>query len=126
MTIQEKQNLIKENKENVVAALNAYLDKMYSLTENYLNQNQELEEFLTPDEKVEQFVKELIEDEKRYESVRQKVIADDFNLSLAEIDLVSLSLTYVLIRLKKQKETIDKAIKEIEFLPKNLFSEDVN
>lgn len=111
MELTSKQKIIKEHKEDFTAALNAYLDKMYQLTDSYLEDN-ERKEFLTPDEKVENFVKELIEDEKKYEDVRRKILDNDFNLSVIEIQYAALAMAYCIIR-------FDKHIEEVEIAKKN-------
>lgn len=111
MELTSKQKIIEEHKEDFTAALNAYLDKMYQLTDSYLEDN-ERKEFLTPDEKVENFVKELIEDEKKYEDVRRKILDNDFNLSVIEIQYAALAMAYCIIR-------FDKHIEEVEIAKKN-------
>lgn len=55
----EKQTLIEKNKEAIITALNAYLDKIYNLYETYFNENGSLKEGLTPDKKLESFIKDL-------------------------------------------------------------------
>ena len=98
MTIIEKQKLIKQNKEGAISALNAYLDSIYDLTDQYFDEEGNLLPYLSKDEKLESFVKDLRERSKEYESVRAKIIQDDFSLSLPEINLVGLSFLFVVIR----------------------------
>ena len=69
----EKLSLIKENRDAAIAAINSYLDRVYDLTDKYFNEDLSLKEGLTPDEKVEKFIRELRSDCVKYESVRQNL-----------------------------------------------------
>lgn len=124
MNIEEKIGLIKEHKADFLSALTAYLDKMYDMTDSYLNEDGDLKEFLDPDEKVQNFIKEIVEDEEKYEIIRKKIIDEDFNLSLYEVNLIGLAMAYISIRFDKYMEEIKKAKEKAQELYKALISED--
>ena len=90
----EKINLIRDNRDAAIAALNVYLDKIYNLTDSYFD-NGVLKKELTPDEKLQNFLLELRDDAQKFEAVRRKIIDNDFNLSLKEINYVALAFTYL-------------------------------
>lgn len=117
----EKQKLIKDNKEAIIAALNAYLDKIYSLYETYFNENENLKEGLTPDEKLETFIKDLKNDQAPiYENVRRKIIDNDFNLSGQEIAYINSTLIFIYGTWEQQIKDLIKAKDEISELIKNI------
>ena len=118
MTIQEKRNLIKANKEAAIAALNAQLDAIYNLTDKYFDEDGNLLSVLAPDEKVETFIKKNREDAQRYEKVRKKLIKNDFNLSLFEINEVGLAFLFVCMTWEKQIKNLRAASDEA----KNIFN----
>ena len=120
--MEKKLSLIKENKDAAVAAINSYLDRVYDLTDKYFNEDLSLKEGLTPDEKVEKFIRELRSDCVKYESVRQKLINSDFNLTLYEINLIGLSFMYVAQTWKKQIEMLTKAKSEAENIVQSLLA----
>lgn len=90
----EKINLIRDNRDAAIAALNVYLDKIYNLTDSYFD-NGVLKKELTPDEKLQNFLLGLRDDAQKFEAVRKKIIDNDFNLSLKEINYVALAFTYL-------------------------------
>lgn len=117
----KKQILIKDNKEAVIAAINAYLDKIYNSYETFFSEDGKLKEGLTPDEKVESFVKDLKNNQAPiYESVRRKIIDDDFNLSGREIAYVNSTLIYIYSYWEEQIKFLTKAKEEISELIKNM------
>lgn len=122
MNVQEKRNVIKEHKADFISALNAYLDSMYNMTDSYLDENGDLKDFLEPDEKAQAFVKELLDDEKKYESVRQKILNDDFELSLYEINLAGLAMAYIAIRFSNMIEAFNKTKDQATHLSQLLVS----
>lgn len=124
MNVQEKINVIKEHKADFISALNAYLDSMYNMTDSYLDENGDLKDFLEPDEKAQAFVKELLDDEKKYENVRQKILNDDFELSLYEINLAGLAMAYVAIRFSNLIEALNKTKDQATELSQLLMSAD--
>ena len=110
--MEEKIQLIKENKDAAVAALNAYLDKIYELTDKYFTEDNQLKEGLTKDEKLEKFLIELKNDASKYESVRRKLLDENYDLSLKEINYVALAFTYVSATWQTMIKNLTKAIEE--------------
>ena len=110
--MEEKIQLIKENKDAAVAALNSYLDKIYNLTDQYFTEDNQLKEGLTKDEKLEKFLMELKNDASKYESVRRKLIDENYDLSLKEINYVALAFTYVSTTWQTMIKNLTKAIEE--------------
>lgn len=110
--MEEKIQLIKENKDAAVAALNSYLDKIYNLTDQYFTKDNQLKEGLTKDEKLEKFLIELKNDASKYESVRRKLIDENYNLSLKEINYVALAFTYISATWQTMIKNLTKAIEE--------------
>ena len=110
--MEEKIQLIKENKDAAVAALNSYLDKIYNLTDRYFTEDNQLKEGLTKDEKLEKFLMELKNDASKYESVRRKLIDENYDLSLKEINYIALAFTYVSATWQTMIKNLTKAIEE--------------
>lgn len=110
--MEEKIQLIKENKDAAVAALNSYLDKIYDLTDKYFTEDNQLKEGLTKDEKLEKFLIELKNDASKYESVRRKLLDENYDLSLKEINYVALAFTYVSATWQTMIKNLTKAIEE--------------
>ena len=110
--MEEKIQLIKENKDAAVAALNSYLDKIYNLTDQYFTEDNQLKEGLTKDEKLEKFLIELRNDASKYESVRRKLIDENYDLSLKEINYIALAFTYVSATWQTMIKNLTKAIEE--------------
>lgn len=120
MTLEEKQKLISENKDQAVTAVTTYLDSIYSVKEQFLTEDGELKENLPRDEKAEEFVKSVQKDAKDYEIIRRKLIDGDFNLSLLETTRVALAFTFISVqseRLIKQmismKEIADGLVEQL-------------
>ena len=120
MTLEEKQKLISENKDQAVTAVTTYLDSIYSVKEQFLTEDGELKEDLPRDEKAEEFVKSVQKDAKDYEIIRRKLIDGDFNLSLLETTRVALAFTFMSVqseRLIKQmilmKEIADGLVEQL-------------
>lgn len=110
--MEEKIQLIKENKDAAVAALNSYLDKIYNLTDKYFTEDNQLKEGLTKDEKLEKFLMELKNDASKYESVRRKLLDENYDLSLKEINYIALAFTYVSATWQTMIKNLTKAIEE--------------
>lgn len=110
--MEEKIQIIKENRDAAIAALNSYLDKICGLTDQYFTSDGKLKEGLTKDEKLEKFLLELREDASKYEFVRRKIIDEDYNLSLIDINHVALAFTYVSATWQTMIKNLTKAIEE--------------
>ena len=118
--MEEKIQLIKENKDAAVAALNSYLDKIYDLTDKYFTEDNQLKEGLTKDEKLEKFLIELRDDASKYESVRRKLLDENYDLSLKEINYVALAFTYVSATWQTMIKNLTKAIEETKLIVSKL------
>lgn len=118
--MEEKIQLIKENKDAAVAALNSYLDKIYNLTDQYFTEDNQLKEGLTKDEKLEKFLIELKNDASKYESVRRKLIDENYDLSLKEINYVALAFTYISATWQTMIKNLTKAIEETKLIVSKL------
>lgn len=118
--MEEKIQLIKENKDAAIAALNSYLDKIYTLTDQYFTKDNQLKEGLTKDEKLEKFLIELKNDASKYESVRRKLIDENYDLSLKEINYVALAFTYVSATWQTMIKNLTKAIEETKLIVSKL------
>ena len=118
--MEEKIQLIKENKDAAVAALNSYLDKIYDLTDKYFTEDNQLKEGLTKDEKLEKFLIELKNDASKYESVRRKLIDENYDLSLKEINYVALAFTYVSATWQTMIKNLTKVIEETKLIVSKL------
>lgn len=110
--MEEKIQIIKDNRDAAIAALNSYLDKIYGLTDQYFTSDGILKEGLTKDEKLENFLLELKEDASKYETVRRKIIDEDYNLSLIDINHIALAFTYVSATWQTMIKNLTKAIEE--------------
>lgn len=110
--MEEKIQIIKENRDAAVAALNSYLDRIYNLTNQYFTEDNQLKEGLTKDEKLEKFLMELRNDASKYESVRCKLLDENYDLSLKEINYVALAFTYVSATWQTMIKNLTKAIEE--------------
>ena len=118
--MEEKIQLIKENKDAAVAALNSYLDKIYNLTDRYFTEDNQLKEGLTKDEKLEKFLMELKNDASKYESVRRKLLDENYDLSLKEINYVALAFTYASATWQTMIKNLTKAIEETKLIVSKL------
>lgn len=114
--MEEKIQIIKENRDAAIAALNSYLDKIYGLTDQYFTSDGKLKEGLTKDEKLEKFLLELKEDASKYEFVRRKIIDEDYNLSLIDINHIALAFIYVLATWQTMIKNLTKAIEETKLI----------
>lgn len=110
--MEEKIQVIKENRDAAIAALNSYLDKIYNLTNQYFTEDNQLKGGLTKDEKLEKFLMELRNDASKYESVRRKLLDENYDLSLKEINYVALAFTYVSATWQTMIKNLTKAIEE--------------
>ena len=59
-------------------------------------------------------VVQLLRDAEKYEEVRQKLLDDDFNLSLAEVNYIGLSYFYLIANWENMIKRLRKAITEAE------------
>jgi len=117
----EKINLIRDNRDAAIAALNVYLDKIYKLTDDYFEDGK-LKEGLSSDAKLEKFILELRDDATKFESVRKKLIDDDFNLSLEEVNYVALGFVYMAESWQSQIKNLTFAVEQARTITKTLMA----
>ena len=115
----EKINLIRDNRDVAIAALNVYLDKIYKLTDDYFEDGK-LKEGLTHDAKLEKFILELRDDTNKFESVRRKLIDNDFNLSLEEVNYIALGFVYMAESWRSQIKNLTLAVEQAQAITKVL------
>lgn len=121
-----KIELVKQYKETAIAALNSYLDSMYNLTDKYFDKEGKMLPLPEKDEKVENFIKEVRTGTQKYESVRRKLIDENFDLSLYEINLVALSLLFTTETMKKQVNNLTQTIEALSDLAAALMAKEEN
>lgn len=117
----EKINLIRDNRDAAIAALNIYLDKIYKLTDDYFEDGK-LKEGLSSDAKLEKFILELRDDATKFESVRKKLIDNDFNLSMEEINYVALGFVYMAESWQSQIKNLTLAVEQARTITKTLMA----
>lgn len=117
----EKINLIRDNRDAAIAALNVYLDKIYKLTDDYFEDGK-LKEGLSSDAKLEKFILELRDDATKFESVRKKLINNDFNLSLEEVNYVALGFVYMAESWQSQIKNLTLAVEQARTITKTLMA----
>ena len=114
MNLQEKIEYVKKNKPTAVAALNKVLDRIYDIKDKFFDDEENLKEGLERDEKAEKELHSLFRDAEKYEEVRQKLLDDDFNLSLTEVNYIGLSYFYLIANWGNMIKRLKKAITEAE------------
>ena len=117
----EKINLIRDNRDAAIAALNVYLDKIYKLTDDYFEDGK-LKEGLSSDAKLEKFILELRDDATKFESVRRKLIDNDFNLSLEDVNYVALGFVYMAESWQSQIKNLTLAVEQARTITKTLMA----
>lgn len=117
----EKINLIRNNRDAAIAALNVYLDKIYKLTDDYFEDGK-LKEGLSSDAKLEKFILELRDDATKFESVRRKLIDNDFNLSLEEVNYIALGFVYMAESWQSQIKNLTLAVEQARTITKTLMA----
>lgn len=117
----EKINLIRDNRDAAIAALNVYLDKIYKLTDDYFEDGK-LKEGLSSDAKLEKFILELRDDAIKFESVRRKLIDNDFNLSLEEVNYIALGFVYMAESWRSQIKKLTLAVEQAQAITKVLMA----
>ena len=117
----EKINLIRDNRDAAIAALNVYLDKIYKLTDDYFEDGK-LKEGLSSDAKLEKFILEIRDDATKFESVRRKLIDNDFNLSLEEVNYIALGFVYMAESWRSQIKKLTLAVEQAQAIIKVLMA----
>lgn len=121
-----KIELIKKYKETAIAALNSYLDSMYNLTDKYFDKEGKMLPLPERNEKVKNFIQEVRADTQKYENVRRKLIDENFDLSLYEINLIALSFNFTIETMKKQAENLTRTIEVLSDLVAALMAKKEN
>ena len=121
-----KIELIKQYKDTAIAALNSYLDSMYNLTDKYFDKEGKMLPLPERNEKVENFTQEVRADTQKYESVRRKLIDENFDLSLYEINLVALSFNFTIETMKKQVENLTRTTEVLSDIVAALMKKEKN
>lgn len=121
-----KIELIKKYKETAIAALNSYLDSMYNLIDKYFDKEGKMLPLPEKNEKLENFILEVKSDTGKYENVRRKLMNEDLDLSLYEINLIALSFTFSIETMKKQVKNLTQTIEALSDLVAALMAKEEN
>lgn len=121
MSINKKIFIIQQNREAAIASLNNYLDYIYNLHKNFFNEDDSLKPEFTHDEKLEELIISSKNNADKFENVRRKLIDEDFNLSLVEINYIALGFLFSLIRMKNQIKDLKKLSIELTDIVQILF-----
>lgn len=121
-----KIDLIKKYRKSAIAALNSYLDSMYNLIDKYFDKEGKMLPLPEKNEKLENFILEVKSDTGKYEDVRRKLINEDLNLSLYEINLIALSFTFSIETMKKQVDNLTQTIEVLSDLTAALMAKQEN
>ena len=125
MTLEEKIELIKNERESAIAALTLYIDTLYNSTNGIFEttvvekegEKPSIERVLKPDlnldEQTVKFAETFEADAKKYEKVRTKLSTGDFNLSLPDVARVGLAYTFSLVLLQRRIDEGRKAVDNI-------------
>lgn len=117
--INTKIELIKENSEAALVALDSQIETTKKLIKN--------KTLLEADDSYNEVEKSLREDLVNEENVRDKIVKNDFNLSLFEINIVALAFFYQEKVFEKQKRTLETLISKTNTLFQQLTEkEEVN
>ena len=121
MSINKKIYIIQENKSAAIAAINSYLDYIYSLHEMFFDEDGNLKDGLPPDKNAEELIQSSKTNADKFELVRNKLIGDDFNLSTTEMDYIGLAFYFVHERMTLQIKNLERAKSELSDLVEILF-----
>lgn len=114
MGINKKIYVIQQNREAAVAAIESYLDYIYSLQQIFLDENMELKPDLQHDKQAEELLKSSTDNATLFEIVRAKLQKEDFNLSPIEINYIALAFFFASNRSKMQVQRLTAAIGEMQ------------
>lgn len=108
-SLSKKIEIVRKNKDPALAALESVTDRIYDYTDTFLNKEGNLMTAKLGDYRAQQYFLNLREDAKKYESVRSKLLNDNFDLSLSEVNYVALSFFYCEKNLQDQADAMLKA-----------------
>lgn len=121
-----KIDLIKKYRKSAIAALNSYLDSMYNLIDKYFDKEGKMLPLPEKNEKLENFILEVKSDTGKYENVRRKLMNEDLDLSLYEINLIALSFLFTTETMKKQVDNLTQTIEVLSDLTAALMAKQEN
>lgn len=110
MTLEEKIEVVKKNKEACIAALESVLDTLYNVTDPVwqVDKDGNLDLGLKDKKALAQAIS-LREDIDKYEPIRLKLKKDDFNLTRKDIAYITICFNFCSIRARNQIESMTKA-----------------
>ncbi len=131
MTLEQKQNLIKEHKADTLAALGSYITHVYDISNPFYDKNGELitdykdeKISLKENEEMTKFISNFRNHIKEFELIEDKIKQDNFNLSLLEINRIAIIFEYMTEIFKKQLTQTQIAIDECKKIHDSLVSVD--
>lgn len=127
MTLEEKIEFVKQNRDEAIVVLNGLLDANYTVIDSHDEYMRTVIEEMGQtlkenDEAGRQFVMNIKKDVDVYEKVRRKLLNNDFNLSLLEINYIGLAYMFYAIRFKKTIDNLKQAQQYSEEMHKKLIS----
>lgn len=121
MTLEQKRNLISENKDCIIAALESVVDTYYNYLAPVTNDKNNIKTAMFKDKNAETFALEMKKDVVKYEQVLAKVKKGDA-IDIIDIAFIGSALIFCEIRATKQIESLQKAQKLIVNLKNDLQS----
>lgn len=116
MSLNKKIYMVQQNREPAIAALDGYLDYIYSLHEMFFNEDNTLKEGLTHDARAEDLIISSKNNAEVFEKIRRKLKDGDFNLSLLEINYIGLAFFFTSSRMRNRIKELETSIREIDDL----------
>lgn len=127
MTLEEKIEVIKQNKEACIAALEAVIDTLLNVTDPVWQVDKDGNLDLgIKDEKALGIAISLREDVNKYDPIRLKLKANNFDLSVKEVAYISIAFFFCGERARNQLKSIEKAKELCDALYVTLNSKDEN
>ena len=117
-----KIELIKEYKDTAIAAFNFYLDYLYNLTDNFIEDGRFKEDLDLPED-LKKLLSDSLATANRYEKIREKLIKDDFNLSTVEIDYIGLVIFFWVTITSKHITTLQQAVNKASDIQNQLLAD---
>ena len=113
MSLNKKLFAVQQNRGAAIAALDSYLDYIYDLHDKFFEENDQLKEGLVHDQRAEDLITSSKNNANKFESVRRKLLDNDFNLSLLEINYIGLAFFFTSSRMRARVKELETAIREI-------------
>lgn len=117
-----KIEIIKEYKDTAIASLNFYLDYLYNLTDDFIENGRFKENINLPDD-LKKLLSESLSRAQVYEKIREKLVKDDFNLSTVEIDYIGLTIFFWVSVTSKHIMTLQEAVKKASEVQNQLLAD---